>query len=68
MGEESQFHAVTDAEADEAIRFCEKAIPHNELIGRTLRNIYARLQRLEKENASFKDELEQLRAKRKARE
>ena len=64
----NEFHEVSDVEADEAIKFCEKAIPHNELLGRVLRNIYKRLQILEKENASFKEELEKLKPKRKARE
>jgi hypothetical protein len=67
MGEECQFHTVTNAEADEAVAFCEKAIPHNELIGRVLRNFYGRLQLLENENVSLKEELAQLKQKWKAR-
>ena len=68
MGEECQFHTVTNAEADEAVAFCEKAIPHNELIGRVLRNFYGRLQSLERENASLKEDLAQLRLKWKTRQ
>lgn len=65
----NELHGVSDAETDEAIEFCKKMIPHNELIGRVLRNMYARLQVLEKECASLKDELQQLKLKKgKARE
>ena len=60
----NEFHEVTNAEADEAIEFCKKAIPHNELIGRALRNIYGRLQVLERENAALKEELQLLKQKR----
>jgi hypothetical protein len=62
---ENEFHEVTNAEADEAIEFCKTAIPHNELIGRTLRNIYSRIQTLEKENACLKETLQLLSQKRR---
>jgi hypothetical protein len=50
----NEFHEVSNAEADEVIEFCKKSIPHNEMIGRILRNMYGRLQALEKENASLR--------------
>jgi hypothetical protein len=59
----AEFHEVSDAEADACIESCRHAIPINELIGRVLRNMYARLQTLERENKSLKDELSQLKAK-----
>jgi hypothetical protein len=62
---ENEFHEVTNTEADQAIEFCKSAIPHNELIGRILRNIYSRIQALEKENACLKEALQLLSQKRR---
>jgi hypothetical protein len=42
-----KFHDVGDEEADEAIESMQHSIPHNEAIGRVLRNVYGRLQKLE---------------------
>ena len=53
---ENEFHEISDVEADQAMETCKKAIPNNELIGRVLRNMYKRLQVLEKENASVAKE------------
>jgi hypothetical protein len=52
-----EFHQVENSEANQAIEFCTKAIPHNELIGRVIRNMYQRIQTLENETASLKREL-----------
>ena len=43
----AKFHDVDDEEADKAVESMEHAIPHNEAIGRVLRNMYARLKKLE---------------------
>jgi hypothetical protein len=42
-----KFHDVGDEEADKAIESMQHSIPHNEAIGRVLRNMYGRLQKLE---------------------
>ena len=42
-----KFHDVDDEEADKAIESMQHSIPHNEAIGRVLRNMYVRLQKLE---------------------
>lgn len=52
-----EFHKVDNAEADAVIEVCKHAIPHNEAIGRVLRNIYGRLQVAEKEIAELKKKL-----------
>jgi hypothetical protein len=44
-----KFHDVDDEEADNAIESMQHSIPHNEAIGRVLRNMYCRLQKLEAE-------------------
>lgn len=49
-----EFHEVGNAEADAVIEACKHGIPHNEAIGRVLRNIYGRLQAAEKEIAELK--------------
>ena len=49
-----EFHEVGDKEADEAVESCKRAIPINELIGRLLRNMYGRIQALEREVADLK--------------
>jgi hypothetical protein len=46
---ETEFHEVSNQEADEIIKICKHAVPHNEAIGRVLRNIYSRLKTAEKE-------------------
>lgn len=46
-----KFHEVGDKEADEAIEAMKHSIPHNEAVGRVLRNIYDRIQKLEAEAA-----------------
>ena len=57
MGSEptaEEFHEVGDKEADEIVEACKHAIPHNEWLGRAIRNMYGRLQSLEKEVADLK--------------
>ena len=44
-----KFHEVGNEEADNAIESMKHSIPHNEAIGRVLRNMYARIQKLEAE-------------------
>ena len=50
-----ELHIVDDAEADAVFEFCKHAIPHNEMLGRIIRNMYSRLQVLEKEVADLKN-------------
>jgi len=49
-----EFHDVGDAEADAIVEACKHAIPHNEWLGRLVRNMYGRIQSLEKEVADLK--------------
>jgi hypothetical protein len=49
-----ELHIVDDAEADAVFDYCKHAIPHNEMISRIIRNMYGRLQVLEREGASQK--------------
>ena len=49
-----ELHIVDDAEADAVFEYCKHAIPHNEMLGRIIRNMYGRLQVLEKEVAALK--------------
>jgi uncharacterized small protein (DUF1192 family) len=49
-----EVHAVDNAEADEVIEACKRAIPHNEWLGRLVRNMYGRIQALEQEIAELK--------------
>ena len=44
---EGKLHEVDDTEADAVIEFASKAIPHNEMLGRVIRNMYKRIQQLE---------------------
>jgi hypothetical protein len=50
----AEFHEVGDAEADAIVEECKRAIPHNEWLGRLVRNMYGRIQSLEKEIADLK--------------
>ena len=50
-----ELHVVDDAEADAVFEYCKHAIPHNEMLGRIIRNMYGRLQVLEKEVSSPKE-------------
>lgn len=50
---QGEFHAVDNAEADAVIEVCKHALLHNEAIGRVLRNMYGRIQALEKEVAEL---------------
>jgi hypothetical protein len=49
---EGKLHEVDDVEADAVIDFAGRAIPHNEMLGRVVRNMYKRIQQLE---AQFRD-------------
>ena len=49
-----ELHIVDDAEADAVFEYCKHAIPHNEMLSRIIRNMYGRLQSLEKELAAQK--------------
>ena len=55
-------HEVDDAEADQTFEDIKHMVPHNVMIGNLLRNIYPRLQALEKENKSLKKEVAALKA------
>ena len=48
LAAEGKFHVVDDAEADAVIEASSHMILHSEAIGRVLRNIYGRLQTVEK--------------------
>ncbi len=49
-----ELHSVDDSEADAVYEYCKHAIPHNEMLGRIIRNMYGRLQVLENEVAALK--------------
>jgi hypothetical protein len=49
-----ELHTVDNAEADAVFEYCKHAIPHNEMLGRLIRNMYGRLQVLEKEVVALK--------------
>jgi hypothetical protein len=49
-----ELHAVDNVEADAVFEYCKHAIPHNEMIGRIVRNMYGRLRVLEKEVDALK--------------
>jgi hypothetical protein len=49
-----EFHEVCDKEADAIIEACKHAIPHSEWLGRLVRNMYGRIQSLEKEVTDLK--------------
>jgi uncharacterized small protein (DUF1192 family) len=51
---EGKLHVVGDAEADEVIEYASRAIPHNEMLSRVVRNMYKRIQVLEAEVAALK--------------
>ena len=51
-----ELHMVDNAEADAVFEYCKHAIPHNEMLGRVVRNMYARIQKLEVEVAEVKAE------------
>ncbi len=50
-------HVVDDAEADKLNDFMKRAIPHNEMLNRHARNMYGRIQVLEKEIVNLKAEI-----------
>ncbi len=50
----NELHAVDNVEADAVFEYCKHAIPHNEMFGRIIRNMYGRLQSLEKEVDALK--------------
>jgi hypothetical protein len=52
-----KFHDVDDSEADAVIEDSSHAIMHNEALGRVIRNMYGRLQVLEKEVTSLKSQI-----------
>jgi len=52
-----KFHVVDDAEADAVIGDSSHSIMHNEALGRVIRNMYGRLQLLEKQVASLKSQI-----------
>jgi len=49
-----ELHTVDNAEANAVFEYCKHAIPHNEMLGRLIRNMYGRLQVLEKEVEAIK--------------
>jgi hypothetical protein len=62
LAAQGNLHEVDNVEADQAFEDIKHMIPHNVMIGNLLRNIYPRLQALEKENKSLKKELTELKA------
>ena len=63
LAAKGNLHEVDDKEANEAYEDIKHMIPHNVLIGNLLRNMYPRLQALEKENKSLRKDLVELKAK-----
>ena len=55
-------HVVDNAEADQVNEFMKRAIPHNEMLNRHARNMYGRIQALEKDVADLKAEIAELKA------
>ena len=53
-------HVVDDAEADELNDFMKRAIPHNEMLNRHARNMYGRIQTIEKDILNLKEEIAEL--------
>jgi len=49
LAADGKFHPVDDAEADAVIEASSHAIMHNEALGRVIRNMYKRIQVLEKQ-------------------
>jgi hypothetical protein len=60
LAAQGNLHEVDDTEADKTYEDIKHMIPHNVMIGNLLRNMYPRLQVLEKENKSLKKELASL--------
>jgi len=54
LAADGKFHPVDDAEADAVIEASSHAIMHNEALGRVIRNMYKRIQILEKQVAAQK--------------
>jgi uncharacterized small protein (DUF1192 family) len=54
LSAEGKLHVVDDAEADAVIEYASRAIPHNEMLSRVVRNMYRRIQVLEAEVAALK--------------
>jgi hypothetical protein len=52
-----EFHVVSNAEADAIVEDLKHAIPHNEWLGRIVRNMYSRLQTLEEEVEDLRGQL-----------
>ena len=46
---EGKLHEVNNAEADDVIQAAEHGLLHNEAIGRVIRNMYTRIQELERQ-------------------
>jgi hypothetical protein len=51
---ENELHSVDNSEANEVFEYCKHAIPHNEMLSRIVRNMYLRLQVLEREIGELK--------------
>ena len=52
---EGELHRVDNDEADDVFEYCKHAIPHNEMLSRVIRNMYRRLQVLEREIFELKN-------------
>ena len=50
-----ELHEVDDAEADAVFEDCKHAIPHNEMLGRLIRNMYGALASFGKRSCSPKE-------------
>jgi hypothetical protein len=57
LAAQGNLHEVDFAEADQTYEDIKHMIPNNVMIGNLLRNMYPRLQALEKENKSIKKDL-----------
>ncbi len=58
-----KLHEVNDTEADSVIEYASTAIPHNEMLGRVIRNMYKRIQQLEAEVKNLKEKPKKAAAK-----
>jgi predicted nucleic acid-binding Zn-ribbon protein len=56
----NDLHIVDNAEADQLNDFMKRAIPHNEMLNRHARNMYGRIQTIEKDILNLKEEIAEL--------
>ena len=63
LAAQGNLHEVDNSEADQTFEDIKHMIPNNVMIGNLFRNMYPRLQALEKENTSQRKDLAELKAK-----